>query len=137
MGRGRINVFLGSFQEAVLDFNRIIERKKDALKSLSLLASHSQYELIHSYAEAYYYRGLALGGIDKLDKAMNDFDESIKLEPDYAEPYYGKGIIKFRNKQFEAAICEFTKAVDLTPNFPVCYLLEVAVTTKSMIFLMP
>lgn len=46
-------------------------------------------------------------------KALEDFDEAIRLRDDYPECYYFRGLTKVRLKQYLDSIIDFEKALTL------------------------
>jgi tetratricopeptide (TPR) repeat protein len=62
------------------------------------------------------YRGLAYQRKDDLDRAIADYGEAIRLDPEYAEAYYGRGLT-YRNKgDLERAIADYSEAIRLDPK---------------------
>ena len=65
---------------------------------------------------AYSNRGLAYHYLGQLDRAIEDYDEAIRLNPNLAETYYNRGrAYKEQGKKAEA-IADFEKSIALTTN---------------------
>ena len=54
----------------------------------------------------------------KLDEAVAELREAIRIQPDQAEPYVGLGVALKRLGQYDEAIAACRKAIDLKPGFP-------------------
>jgi tetratricopeptide (TPR) repeat protein len=52
------------------------------------------------------------------DKAISDFTEAIKLDPNYAIAYFDRGMVYDETKDYDKAISDYTQAIRLDPfNF--------------------
>jgi tetratricopeptide (TPR) repeat protein len=73
-------------------------------------------------AFAYNNRGLGYMKTDKLDLAMKDFNESLRLDPTYVYAYDNRGDVwRYRGK-FDLAIKEYNEAIRRDPTFLSAYL---------------
>jgi tetratricopeptide (TPR) repeat protein len=70
-----------------------------------------------SLAIAYNNRGNAYTGKSDYDRAIQDFDQSIKLNPAYFKPLNNRGVAYFRKGQYDLAIEAFDEAIHLNPNY--------------------
>jgi tetratricopeptide (TPR) repeat protein len=61
------------------------------------------------------------------EKAILDFKEAIKLEPNFVEACFGLGWAKERLKRYEEAISIFRQAAGVRPDLDV---LQVAISTS-------
>ena len=61
----------------------------------------------------------ALSG--KLDKAIVDFNQAIKLKPRNAVAFYNRGVTYARKRQYDKAIADFSEAIKLNPRHPNAY----------------
>ena len=60
-----------------------------------------------------YSRGLAYEAKHEFDRAIIDFSEAIRRDPEHAEAYCYRGVA-YRNKgEFDKAIADFTEAINL------------------------
>ena len=91
-----------NIQEELFAFDRAIRLKPD-------------------YADAYCHRGVARGGLGKLEDAIEDFDQAIRLKPDYAEAYCSRGAVKSGLGQHEAALTDYDRAIRLKPDYADAY----------------
>ena len=65
--------------------------------------------------QAYNYRGEAWYVKEELDKAIADYDEAIRLDPEYAEAYLNRGILA-SDGEYDKAIADFNEAIRLDPE---------------------
>ena len=125
---------LGQYDEAITNYNRVIELKPTvgayrglgivyseigasenatdafdkALEMDTSIIEEGTYRSMHS---KYYSRGLTYYAMEEHDKAISDFDKAIELKSDYAEAYtdLGKAYLAIgdktkANEAFETAI---------------------------------
>ena len=50
------------------------------------------------------------------DKAIDDYTEAIKLNPNLAETYYNRGISFYYTGDYQLALKDYDKAIELDPN---------------------
>ena len=65
----------------------------------------------------HYTRGVAKAALDDHDGAIEDFDESIRLNPNKALYYHDRGKVKEALGQHEASEADFAKVKELDPDF--------------------
>lgn len=94
--RGLIHHAMGSYGDAVADFN-------DAIR-------------ITKKPEIHLHRGLAFSQMQHYREAFLDFDASIEFTPDNAQAYVNKGDVYASLGQFWEAATMYDKAVELTPD---------------------
>ena len=79
----------------------------------------------HIRAEAYKHRGIAYAEKGDLDRAIGDFSEALRLEPEDAQAYYNRGIMYSDKgddvRYSDRAIADFTEALRLDPKFANAY----------------
>jgi tetratricopeptide (TPR) repeat protein len=63
---------------------------------------------------AYYDKGLT-------DRAIEDFDQAITLNPDYAEAFYDRGSAYLQKRSFKRALQEFSQAIKLKTDYVDAY----------------
>ena len=97
--------------------------------------SISYFELVEKIAEddknkeiarenlamTYYNRGNAYREIKQHEKAIEDYNKAIELNPKYAMAYNNRGNAYREIKQHERAIEEYNKAIELNPNLAMAY----------------
>ena len=67
-------------------------------------------------SEAYINRGNAYGQKGASEKAIADFTEAIRLNPNYAAAYNNRGLAYGQNGASATAITDFTEPLRLNPN---------------------
>ena len=72
-------------------------------------------------ADAYLNRGLAYVEKGEFDRAIEDFDKAIGLNPEYADAYFNRGTAHSTLNQHEKAIENYNKAIELDPNLALAY----------------
>ena len=68
-------------------------------------------------ALAYNNRGFAYGTKGQHDRAIQDYDQAIKLDPSDAIAYYNRGIAYSAKGQLDRAIQDYDQAIKLDPNY--------------------
>lgn len=90
------------YQEAVSDSDEALRLKPEGAKLRSAF---------------YHTRGAAKAGLDDYKGAIEDFNESIQLNPKKALYYHDRGLAKEALGQHEAAEADFAKAKEIDPDF--------------------
>lgn len=70
---------------------------------------------------AYTNRGVAQAAIGKLDKAIGDFTEAVRLNPGNALAFYNRGNVRFDRGDMRDAIGDFDMAIAKDPEFTLAY----------------
>jgi tetratricopeptide (TPR) repeat protein len=50
-------------------------------------------------------------------RALEDFDEALRLRPDYAEACNNRGVVRQRQGDLGGAVADFSRAVELSPGY--------------------
>lgn len=61
-------------------------------------------------------RGVSFDMKGELDKAIDDFNEAIRLKPDYSRAYIYRGLTLVKKNDGRRAIIDFTEAITLDPH---------------------
>lgn len=67
-------------------------------------------------ADAYYERGIAWLDKGELDKAIADFTQSIRLDPQFSDPYSERGVAWHLKGEYDKAIADCSEAIRLAPK---------------------
>ena len=79
-------------------------------------------------AIAYYNRGLAYNSKGQYDRAIQDYDQAIRLKPDFALAYGNRGFSYLKKgslRDLDQAIADSQQALRLDPSLGRSYLLKV------------
>lgn len=68
-------------------------------------------------AIAHNNRGNAHATSGDYDRAIQDFDQSIKLNPAHARPFNNRGVAYLRKGEYGLAVKAFDEAIKLNPNY--------------------
>ena len=70
---------------------------------------------------AFFNRGNAHLRERAFDRAIADYDQTIKLNPKHAMAYFYRGNANSVIGRFDRAIADYDKAIELNPEFPAAY----------------
>jgi len=82
-------------------------------------------------AERYFEKGIEFGKQNKFQKAVENFDKAIKLNPNRADYYASRGHANYYMKQYAKAIDDYTRALEKNPNFALAYSMRGLSRTRS------
>ncbi len=69
----------------------------------------------------YYFRGNEYYEKGDYDKAIENYNMAIILNPSFMEAYFNRGLCYYNKKDYDKAIKNYTKAIELDPNNAVIY----------------
>jgi tetratricopeptide (TPR) repeat protein len=72
-------------------------------------------------AMKFYNRGFAYNGKGQYDRAIEDLDQAIKLNPNYALAFNGRGSAYNGKGQYDRAIEDLDQAIKLNSNFALAF----------------
>jgi tetratricopeptide (TPR) repeat protein len=70
-------------------------------------------------ARAFFYRGRALAAESQFDRAIQDFNEAIRLDPAFPDAFNFRGVAWAGKGEFERAIVDFDQAIQLDANYAI------------------
>jgi tetratricopeptide (TPR) repeat protein len=77
----------------------------------------TNYELVHSLNS----RGWAYYRKADFDRAIQDYNQAIQLQPDYAFAFNDRGLAYAGNRDFNRAIEDYSQAIKLNPDFALAF----------------
>lgn len=66
---------------------------------------------------AYNNRGVAFRSNGELDRAIDDYDQAIRLMPDYYVAINNRGVALMAKGEFDRAIMDFDRVIQLKPDY--------------------
>jgi tetratricopeptide (TPR) repeat protein len=73
-------------------------------------------------SESYFQKGEQRYGKDDFQGAIDNYTQTIRLNPNFAFAYNNRGLCRFELKDFQGAIADYTQAIRLNPSFAYAYL---------------
>jgi tetratricopeptide (TPR) repeat protein len=70
---------------------------------------------------AFFGRAYSYYHLEEYELAIDDYTESIELNPDYAGTYNNRGLCYNAIEEYDLAIDDFKKAIELAPESPIAY----------------
>jgi lipoprotein NlpI len=70
-------------------------------------------------SRAFFNRGRAWSDKGQFERAIQDFDQAIRLDPNYADAFNNRGIAFSGKGDYDHAIENFDRAIALDPNFAI------------------
>jgi tetratricopeptide (TPR) repeat protein len=101
--------------------NRMDRAALDARISGCTVLIDAAYGTTAAQAIAYNNRGNAYIAKGDLDRAILDFDQSIKLDGNYTKPLNNRGVALMRQGEHDRAIEAFDEAIRLKPSYANAY----------------
>src|SRR5262249_18138042 len=101
--------------------NRMDRAALDARISGCTVLIDAAYGTTAAQAIAYNNRGNAYIAKGDLDRAIQDFDQSIKLDANYTKPLNNRGVALMRQGEYDHAIEAFDEAIRLKPSYANAY----------------
>ena len=92
-----------------------MQRTIQILIAFSVVVSGS-VSLAQSSAEEYANRGVSWYKEGDFNKAISDFDEALKINPQFAGAYNGRGSSWASKGEFDKALEDFSAALKINPS---------------------
>jgi tetratricopeptide (TPR) repeat protein len=90
--------------------------EKDTVPYETAIEELSKKLLAKPTAENYHLRGIALLAHDKYDRAIADFNESLRRQPRNSGALNNRGKAHYLNQDYDLAIADFTAAIQQDPK---------------------
>lgn len=130
--RGVLFSSLKMYEEAIADFNRVLEPNPAASRLYQYtypnggsntepskrkrLRFDKVIALKHDYADAYLERGRAYESFLDREAAMSDFDKAIELNPKHPLAYFLRGSLHEKSREYVQAFRDYDKSIDLNQH---------------------
>lgn len=100
-------------QAALFEYSRArrlleVQEFKDAITAFDLVIRK-----VPDFGRAYYYRGLAFEGDERMELAMEDYAKAIELEPTFPDTYVIRARAHLEMGEREKARADFEKALEV------------------------
>ncbi|UCD83828.1 MAG: tetratricopeptide repeat protein [Deltaproteobacteria bacterium] len=127
---GKLDEAIAEFKEAVRLNPRyssawnnleIAMKKKELLKQQGIINGGASSEIPPDSVLGHFYRGIAFQQKGELDKAVTEYQEVLKIDPEYFDAYINLGLAYFKLGDNDQAINEFSQALKLRPQSAVCH----------------
>lgn len=130
--KGEIQNRLKDVTAALESFNKAIQTDKVSIyavvgkaHALAELKKEAEVQellrqavsMMPSSAVDYLARGAAFRGLGQYEKALADYDEALKRDPEFPEVQMNKGMVFWHKGDYASAIPFFTAAIKLDANF--------------------
>jgi lipoprotein NlpI len=79
----------------------------------------SGHETPENLARAYFNRGRAYSDRGDYDRAIADFNDALRIEPNYPDAFNGRGIAYVGKADYPRAVGDFDRAIGLDPNYAI------------------
>lgn len=114
---------------ALGDYNSIIQRKPQALKSYNKAINLNPllFRAFKGRADIYYAG-------NKFPKALQDYDKALGINPDFGEAYIMRGNLYFDQQNMDAAFADYKQAIQLEPGNADFYIARAIAFTKRANF---
>ncbi|MFO7964069.1 MAG: tetratricopeptide repeat protein [Desulfobacterales bacterium] len=88
-------------------------------------------DMAPDFTLAYISRGTAYNRMDKIDKAMADYNRALSLKPDYPRAYHLRALLYEKKGEDEKAMADLNRALELDPEYGAAYYSRAALHAKS------
>jgi tetratricopeptide (TPR) repeat protein len=113
--------FTGMAAAQTLDQQRCAASDPDLSIRGCTAVIQSGQETQENLAVAFYHRGLAYDDKGQYDRAIEDYDQAIRLNSNYAQAFKNRGTDYNDKGQYDRAIKDLDQAIRLDPNYAVAF----------------
>jgi tetratricopeptide (TPR) repeat protein len=68
-------------------------------------------------AVAFFVRGISYDNKQDYDRAIQDYNEAIRLDPNHSYVFTNRGNVYFYKQDYDRAIQDYNEAIRLDPNY--------------------
>ena len=112
-----------AYNQGLFDKGKIAFKNKDyktAINNFSKSLNHSKAD--KSEKLIYYYRAMSYLYLQKVEKAIVDFNTIIKLDASFPDAYNSRGLCYGYLGKIDKAVADFNKSIKLDSNFAQAYI---------------
>ncbi len=95
---------LKNYDEAIADYTKLLDARQKANENANAILSQ---------------RATAYKAAGKMDEAIKDFDQILKVDPTDFNAVMGRGYIHFQQANHKNAVLDFSRAIELKPDDPI------------------
>ena len=99
---------ISDWDRAITSFSDALGQVKDPIKELDK-------------SIVYIYRGSAYVQLKDYDRAIADYNQAIKLDPNFTDAYNNRGLAYDDKKDYDRAIADYNQALKLDPSLAIAY----------------
>ena len=108
-----------------LTINQLLKKGINFLNKVNFNKAENCFRIIlksqPQHFEAYYFLGIILNELNKLDEAEANYQNAIKFKPDFAEAYYNLAVTLVKSKKLEEGIKNYQNAIKFKPDFAIAH----------------
>ena len=108
-----------------LTINQLLKKGINFLNKVNFNKAENFFRIIlksqPQHFEAYYFLGIILNELNKLDEAEANYQNAIKFKPDFAEAYYNLAVTLVKSKKLEEGIKNYQNAIKFKPDFAIAH----------------
>ena len=111
-------MFSASSPATAADLDDCIKKSgQEAIRACSDIIERGEKESVQDRARAFYDRGIEYMSQRAWDKAISDFSEAIKLNPNETNTLYSRGLTYDNKGDREKAIADYTEVIRIDPKY--------------------
>ncbi len=103
------------------DWDTCYKQSGDVAFSACSRAIESESYQASDVAILYNNRGIEYWRKDDNDRAIQDYDQAIKFNPQYAKAFNNRGTAYYDKKDYGHAVDDYSEAIALNPEYPSAY----------------
>jgi tetratricopeptide (TPR) repeat protein len=112
IGKGNVLVTLRRYDEALVCYDQaLIHAPAEAGRG-----RHGPGTQDDTRAHAFYFRAEAMRELERLEEALEGFEQALALKPDYYEALLGRGRMMMRLREPDEALASYDAAIRLRPD---------------------
>ena len=108
-----------------LTINQLLKKGINFLNKVNFKKAENCFRIIlksqPQHFEAYYFLGIILNELNKLDEAEANYQNAIKFKPDFAEAYYNLAVTLVKSKKLDEAEENYQNAIKFKPDFAIAH----------------